>query len=1271
MRHSRITILGLLSIAVALGSLGAWPSSSSAAPLHQSVTAVPNSGPPGLTISLQGNGFAPGFPSQIKWDGAAVHNFTMPANPFSINFTVPFGASPGGHTITICGNCGDGEFEENASTGFTVVAPTATHTPTSPATNTPTSEVIVSLTPTASRTPTPTIEGCIDSIRFLEPENTGAWAADLGGVPSVNLVVEIVYGGTEPLEASFFVNHRSEPYALWPSADTPNPIEVETDPFNPFRRVFTLRSVPLVGGYNEFSVRLTHTCMHRDVVYLQAGNGVDFIGTPRPDMCGGLGLDPEATVIDFDRLSGDVGNLAFYRDELGVSFESSLGFKLLREVVPRSGYRAGSSIAGFEFGSAYHPIKMNFSRPLAAVGLFVGMETVFDVRSQVTAHLSVYGYRAGVGSLQLLGGDSTSFPPEPTDVLHCLRFEAAEGDLIARAVVDYLDEAGTSIAEDRLIDDLTMVYASSPLPEDLPPDVSFTSPNPAEIVSGSTIYFRAEIFEDRELRQVTYQVNDREPVEVGFFGTTERPDHYFTGFNLGSGGFDYTVPNTFTITAVDSAGQIGGDSLILTLATPVPTLDVELVDLEIVQAVQCLQDPGCPDGSIPLYAGKPTLIRAYLRSTGGPPGAPITGRICRGFVPSCPLPDVVSINSVLPGAAENPVRTDRLDINASLNFMVPMDWTGLPAEVPFTVFVNYLGENQTETRYDNNTAQRSAILNPAKSMTVIFVRAEVEGTLVDYEERWPMADWLTRVFPISRMRVTSRTPDFVTGDYDLTDRSGDGCYRGWGRLMDVLRGAYFWSGRGKAHLLGMVPDTVNTGGVIGCGETPGQVASSITTPGSFWGAVVAAQELAHNQDRRHAPGCDAGGVDGGYRRPQGLLDVTGVDVAALKVYPAASSYDYMGYCGGADNTWTSAYTYAAMARTLAGAVEPFGFRLAAPRPQTTSVFLVGGGEISQDGFELTRPFMQAELPADTSDDLPLGPYTVAIHDSTGLILFQRDFGLIPLSNHDQTERGSFLIALPVFEETDAIVFLAGGSVLGTIEASASAPQIELLAPSPGESWPAEGRVTISWQASDADGDPLSYNLQYSLDGGQSWRSLSPNLKNTTEFTLDAASLPGGEWLLRVLASDGLHTGEARLAAPVHVPGKGPDIYLASPFDGSIYPAGQAVVMRGFAADMEQEELPEEAFSWSSNLDGPLGTGSQLWGVPLQAGQHQLTLTVTDADGNSASETVNITVAPSVAGGQQPASRPSPLVLLLIVAGIGLLGAAGVGLLVFAVRSRRA
>ncbi len=77
-----------------------------------------------------------------------------------------------------------------------------------------------------------------------------------------------------------------------------------------------------------------------------------------------------------------------------------------------------------EFGSAMLPIRMAFDRPLTALGVFVGMQEAVWVSGDVTAVLDVYGYRGGAGDLVRLGVDSTTFPAGPTDVIHCLRFDA-------------------------------------------------------------------------------------------------------------------------------------------------------------------------------------------------------------------------------------------------------------------------------------------------------------------------------------------------------------------------------------------------------------------------------------------------------------------------------------------------------------------------------------------------------------------------------------------------------------------------------------------------------------------------------------------------------------------------------------------------------------------------------------------------------------------------------------------------------------------------------
>ena len=54
-------------------------------------------------------------------------------------------------------------------------------------------------------------------------------------------------------------------------------------------------------------------------------------------------------------------------------------------------------------------------------------------------------------------------------------------------------------------------------------------------------------------------------------------------------------------------------------------------------------------------------------------------------------------------------------------------------------------------------------------------------------------------------------------------------------------------------------------------------------------------------------------------------------------------------------------------------------------------------------------------------------------------------------------------------------------------------------------------------------------------------------------------------------------------------------------------------------------MPSAAFTWASDQDGPLGSGSP-FSATLTQGQHRITLTATDADGLSASEQITVTVS---------------------------------------------
>ena len=97
------------------------------------------------------------------------------------------------------------------------------------------------------------------------------------------------------------------------------------------------------------------------------------------------------------------------------------------------------------------------------------------------------------------------------------------------------------------------------------------------------------------------------------------------------------------------------------------------------------------------------------------------------------------------------------------------------------------------------------------------------------------------------------------------------------------------------------------------------------------------------------------------------------------------------------------------------------------------------------------------------------------------------------------------------------------------------------------------------------------------------------------------------------------------------------------------PPGPAVVVEGTAlsfiataTDVEDGDL-SPAVSWSSDLDGPLGTGATISSV-LSAGQHSVTASVQDSGGILVLATVAVTVFPDETGG---GDSPPPVTVGLV------------------------
>jgi PKD repeat protein len=91
------------------------------------------------------------------------------------------------------------------------------------------------------------------------------------------------------------------------------------------------------------------------------------------------------------------------------------------------------------------------------------------------------------------------------------------------------------------------------------------------------------------------------------------------------------------------------------------------------------------------------------------------------------------------------------------------------------------------------------------------------------------------------------------------------------------------------------------------------------------------------------------------------------------------------------------------------------------------------------------------------------------------------------------------------------------------------------------------------------------------------------------------------------------------------PGAAPAVVIRAPEAGAVLNTPEAITLTGDADDPEDGPLDGAALAWSSDRDGPLGTGGQLV-VELSLGEHVITLEGTDSDGLVGRDTVAIEVS---------------------------------------------
>jgi hypothetical protein len=211
---------------------------------------------------------------------------------------------------------------------------------------------------------------------------------------------------------------------------------------------------------------------------------------------------------------------------------------------------------------------------------------------------------------------------------------------------------------------------------------------------------------------------------------------------------------------------------------------------------------------------------------------------------------------------------------------------------------------------------------------------------------------------------------------------------------------------------------------------------------------------------------------------------------------------------------------------------------------------------------------------------------------------------------------------------DGVVTLqvrSGDTVIAERRASASPPSVQLTSPMSGT---LEAGTAIKWSGSDPDGDALTYTLQYSPND-EDWQVVALELFDSVYELSSVENLPASSaGRLRIVASDGFHTAVDETGGVFAIANTPPTVMISSPEDGSEVMSGDLVILRGRAMDIEDHVYSDDQLSWRSDRDGALGTGLELPVTDLSSGTHEITLFVTDSDGATSTDTINVTVGES-------------------------------------------
>lgn len=540
-------------------------------------------------------------------------------------------------------------------------------------------------------------------------------------------------------------------------------------------------------------------------------------------------------------------------------------------------------------------------------------------------------------------------------------------------------------------------------------------------------------------------------------------------------------------------------------SVPNPTgPDFTIGALEVTQAVQTNTN------SVPLVAGRATVVRIYARNAGlaSTSSVPVQLSATRA---GAPLPG----SPLLTAARVVPASPTRGDYASSYNITLPAEWAA--GSVALTAIIDPQSA-VAESNEGNNQAGLNITFNavPALNITIVPVRYthQPSGAVYAAPTQDRIGGWLRRAFPVSAVNVSIRSAIDFGGNLQA---GAD-----WSRLLDTTATLKDSDGAPASQVYyALVPTGTNDttwvnlqGFIAGIGYVGAR--ASVGLDYGFGQAdsagQIAGHEVGHNLGRWHAPCGTSSGVDGSYPYAGASIgaNVYGLDQSTGKVWsPGApdTAKDLMSYCR---PKWLSDYNYVAIYNALRASP--------ALEPAAGQGWLVRASFDAQ-GQPALLPLYALDAPIEAAP--ASSDYTVALFDAAGQLIGEYPVALRDLHSDAEARSAHPLLAAQqpeqpialraihaVIPRADRAVaelrLLHRGQAVATQRLAGGPPQ----GAAPADLAASATQVTLRWPG----GAPAL--VRFSADG-QRWTTLAVDARGGA-LTIARAALPAQAGTFEIL-----------------------------------------------------------------------------------------------------------------------------------------------------------